>query len=56
VGKLPQGESARPLRTILREHIEDPLSLELLEGGTGEPLVVTVSRDEVVFSRPVPVL
>jgi ATP-dependent Clp protease ATP-binding subunit ClpC len=56
VGKLPQGESARPLRSILREHIEDPLSLELLEGGTTEPLVVTVSRDAVVFARPVPIL
>jgi ATP-dependent Clp protease ATP-binding subunit ClpC len=56
VGKLPQGESARPLRAILREHIEDPLSLELLDSGAGEPVIVTVSKDQVSFARPVPVL
>ncbi len=55
VDRLPAGESARPLRTVLREHIEDPLSLELLERGSDEPILVTVDAGRVVFARPVPI-
>ncbi|MDZ7801581.1 MAG: ATP-dependent Clp protease ATP-binding subunit [Trueperaceae bacterium] len=56
VRRVPAGQSARPLRAVLREHIEDPLSLELLRGGSEEPIVVTVENDELVFARPVPVV
>ncbi len=55
VERLPAGESARPLRAVLREHIEDPLSLELLERGGDEPILVTVDDGKVVFARPVPI-
>ncbi len=55
VDRMPKGESARPMRSVLREHVEDPLSLELLVGGTEEPIVVTVDDDALHFSRPVPV-
>ncbi|CAN5649347.1 ATP-dependent Clp protease ATP-binding subunit [soil metagenome] len=55
VDKLPTGESARPLRAVLREHLEDPLSMELLGGGSGEPILVTVDDGRVVFARPVPI-
>ncbi|HRN18200.1 MAG TPA: AAA family ATPase, partial [Trueperaceae bacterium] len=53
VDKLPKGESVRPLRGVIREHIEDPLSSELLEHGNTEPLLVTVENDKTVFARPV---
>ena len=56
VDRLPAGESARPLRTVLREHIEDPLSLELLERGGQDPILVTVDAGRVVFARPVPMV
>ena len=56
VDKLPRGESARPMRGILREHIEDPLSLEILQHGSEEPLLVTVEEGRVVFARPVPMV
>src|SRR5690606_37674149 len=56
VDKLPKGESARPLRGVIREHIEDPLSLEILEHGAGEPLLVTIEDGKAVFARPVPIL
>ena len=56
VDRLPAGESARPLRTVLREHIEDPLSLELLERGSEDPILVTVDGGRVVFARPVPIV
>jgi len=56
VERLPAGESARPLRTVLREFIEDPLSLELLERGTGDPILVTIDAGRVVFARPVPMV
>jgi ATP-dependent Clp protease ATP-binding subunit ClpC len=55
VDKLPTGESARPLRAVLREHLEDPLSMELLGGGSDEPILVTVDDGRVVFARPVPI-
>jgi ATP-dependent Clp protease ATP-binding subunit ClpC len=55
VDKMPRGESARPLRAVIREYIEDPLSLELLNHGSSEPLIVTVEGDKVVFARPVPI-
>ena len=57
VGRAPSGVSARPLRGVIRSHIEDPLSSELLEHGTREPVVVSVDdEDNLAFSRPVPVL
>ncbi len=56
VDRLPKGESARPLRGVLREYIEDPLSRELMKTGTSEPLHVTIEADEVIFARPVPIL
>jgi ATP-dependent Clp protease ATP-binding subunit ClpC len=56
VERLPAGESARPLRAVLREHIEDPLSLELLDRGSDEPILVTIDEDRVVFARPVPIV
>jgi ATP-dependent Clp protease ATP-binding subunit ClpC len=55
VDRLPPGESARPLRGVLREHVEDPLSLELLERGTADPILVTVDGGRLVFARPVPI-
>ena len=55
VQRLPAGESARPLRAVLREHVEDPLSMELLERGSDEPILVTVDDGRVVFARPVPI-
>ena len=44
------------LRAVMREHIEDPLSLELLERGSDEPIIVTVDDDQIVFARPVPMI
>ena len=55
VDRLPAGESARPLRAVLREHVEDPLSIELLERGADEPILITVEGGRLVFARPVPV-
>jgi len=55
VDLLPAGESARPLRGLLRQHIEDPLSIELLEHGEVAPVVATVEGGKVVFARPVPI-
>ena len=54
--RLPAGESARPLRAVLREHVEDPLSIELLERGAEEPILVTVEGGRLVFARPVPMV
>ncbi len=54
--KLSRGESARPLRGIIREYIEDPLSLELLAHGSEEPVIATIEDDKVVFARPVPMV
>jgi ATP-dependent Clp protease ATP-binding subunit ClpC len=55
VERLPAGESARPLRAVLREHVEDPLSVELLARGGDEPILVTVEGGRLVFARPVPI-
>ena len=55
VERLPAGESARPLRAVMREHVEDPLSIELLERGADEPILVTVEGGRLVFARPVPI-
>ncbi len=49
-----KSSSARSLRVILREYIEDPLSLELLIKPSDEGIIVTVDDDELVFARPVP--
>ena len=48
--------SARSLRALLREHIEDPLSIELLMKPSEEGIIVTVDDDKLVFARPVPFL
>lgn len=54
--KLPQTQSARPLRAVLREYIEDPLSSELLSNPPTEPLLISVEKDEVFFVKPMAVL
>src|SRR5690625_558507 len=46
VDKLPEGESARPLRAVLREYIEDPLSNELLNNGSDDPIIVTIEDEQ----------
>jgi len=56
VKRLPKGDSARPLRAVMREYIEDPLSLEILKHGSGEGLIIAIENDKVVFARPVPML
>ena len=56
VTKMPKGESARPLRAVMREYIEDPLSLELLSQGGGDGIIVTVEDNKIVFARPVPMV
>ncbi len=57
VKKLPKGESARPLRAVIREYIEDPLSVELLTHRHHEDgLIVTIEDGRVVFARPVPMV
>ena len=58
VEKMPKGESIRPMRGLIREHIEDPLALELLRIGADETaedaLIITVENGEVVLATPVP--
>lgn len=56
LSQTPEGNSARPLRTVLREYIEDPLSLELLANSNEEPIVATVDEGKIIFARPVPIL
>jgi ATP-dependent Clp protease ATP-binding subunit ClpC len=56
VEKLPQGESARPLRSVIREYIEDPLSLELLANGSEDAVIVTLEEGQIQFARPVPMV
>ena len=53
VSKMPKGDSARPMRAVMREHIEDPLSMEILQQGSGEPILIAVEDGKVVFARPV---
>ena len=53
VSKMPKGDSARPMRSVMREHIEDPLSLEILQQGSSEPIMIAVEDEKVVFARPV---
>ena len=53
VSKMPKGDSARPMRSVMREHIEDPLSLEILQRGSSEPIMIAVEDEKVVFARPV---
>jgi len=55
VSKMPKGDSARPMRSVMREHIEDPLSLEILRQGSEEPIVIAVEDGKVVFARPIPI-
>ncbi|MEM7735713.1 MAG: ATP-dependent Clp protease ATP-binding subunit [Deinococcota bacterium] len=52
VDKMPKTMSARPMRAVLRENIEDPLSLELLANGSDEAIIITVEDDSVTFARP----
>jgi ATP-dependent Clp protease ATP-binding subunit ClpC len=56
VDRLPRGDSVRPLRGVIRDYIEDPLSFELLEHGNSEPLLVTIENGKAVFARPVPLV
>jgi len=44
---------ARPLRRILQRHVENPLSIRLLEGtfNSGDTVVVDAQEDEIVFQR-----
>jgi len=56
VDKLPRGESARPLRAVIREYIEDPLSLEILQHGSDDPVLVAIEDGKTVFARPVPMV
>jgi ATP-dependent Clp protease ATP-binding subunit ClpC len=56
VSRVPHGRSARPMRAVLREYVEDPLSTELLARGSDDPIVVTVEDDALVFARPVPIV
>lgn len=51
VEKMPQSRSARPMRAVLREFVEDPLSLEILAHGHEEPIIATVEGSEIVFAR-----
>ena len=53
VSKMPKGDSARPMRAVMREHIEDPLSMEILQQGSVEPILIAVEDGKVVFARPV---
>ncbi len=53
VSKMPKGDSARPMRSVMREHIEDPLSMEILQQGSEEPIVIAVEDGKIVFARPV---
>ena len=43
---------ARPLRRAIEEHIEDPLSEEVLKGkfGYGSKINLRVEKDKIVFS------
>lgn len=54
--KMPQGESARPLRAVIREHIEDPLSTKLLSRSNDDPILIAVENDEIVFADAVPLV
>jgi ATP-dependent Clp protease ATP-binding subunit ClpC len=57
LARVPEGgESARPLRAVIREHIEDPLSLELLSRRGDDPILVTVDDDKLIFASPMPVV
>ena len=55
VSKMPKGDSARPMRSVMREYIEDPLSLEILQQGSEEAILIAVEEGKVVFARPVPI-
>ena len=54
--KMPKGESARPLRAVIREYIEDPLSTKLLSRGNDDPILIAVENDEIVFADAVPLV
>ncbi len=54
--KLTKSQSARPLRAILREYIEDPLSSELLSNPPTEPLLISVEKETIFFVKPMAVL
>lgn len=54
--KVNKSVSARPLRAILREYIEDPLSLELLSNPPTEPLLISVEKEKIFFVKPMAVL
>jgi ATP-dependent Clp protease ATP-binding subunit ClpC len=43
---------ARPLRRVLQQEVEDPLSVEILKGrfGSGSSILITVRKDKLAFS------
>ena len=51
VSKMPKAESARSLRGILREYVEDPLALELIMNNGDEEIIITVDNGEIIFAR-----
>ncbi len=53
VNKMPKVNSARAIRGVVREYIEDPLVLELMINGSNEEIIITVDNEEVIFARPV---
>ena len=44
---------ARPLKRIIQKNIENPLSMEILEGKIkeGDKISVDVRKDQIVFNR-----
>lgn len=65
VEKMPQGNSARPMRAIMREYVEDPLANFLLDSVAStsndtdndhQDLILTVEEDGLRISEPVPLV
>jgi ATP-dependent Clp protease ATP-binding subunit ClpC len=45
------GHGARPLRALIREHIEDPLAWEILSTGPEREIVVSIDDGRIVVQR-----
>jgi ATP-dependent Clp protease ATP-binding subunit ClpC len=56
VERLPKGDSMRRIRSVIRANIEDPLSLELLNNGSEDPVLIHVEGGDLNFARPVPII
>ena len=56
VSKMPKAESARPMRGVIRQYIEDPLALELMVNNNNEEIIITVDNEEIIFAKPVPMV